>query len=173
MADQGGTGLDLDGDIWRFALDFHGAPNIADLCVRLQDEAGVDVIALIAVLYAYVLRQRRLSAADIGALGADMRSWRDETVLPLRRLRRGLKSPPAGFPSVETEMLRKIIHKAELKAEQIQLALAERWLRQRPSSPDGLPLARGLGLLADAEPESIRVLLERAIAAARDVAGST
>ena len=171
MADQSGAGLDLDGEMWRFALDFHSAPGIGDACVELQDRVGVDVIALIAVLYAYAVKQRHLTAADISSLRADMRSWRDETVLPLRRLRRGLKSPPAGFPPAETEMLRKTIHKAELKAEQIQLALAESWLRQRPSQIDGLPLAQALDLLSETNPESVRTLFDRVIASARDVAG--
>ena len=77
--------------------------------MRLQDEAGIDVIALIVVLYADTVLTRGLDERDIAGLQPSMRRWREETVLPLRRLRRELKQPPPEFPAEETEALRGLI----------------------------------------------------------------
>ena len=65
----------------------------------------------------------------------------------MRRLRRALKQPPPEFPAEETEALRGLIKKTELRAEQIQLALAGRWLSERPSNT-GMELEKALALLA-------------------------
>lgn len=145
------TALDLDGPIWRFALAFYGRPGMAGACLALQDEAGVDVIALIVVLYSYAVLERGMDAADVEALRESMAAWREETVLPLRGLRRRLKAPLAGFPAVETELLRDLVKKAELKAEQIQLAMAARWITARPApARQGLAPQDALPLLAAA-----------------------
>lgn len=118
--------------------------------MRLQDEAGIDVIALIVVLYAHTVLARGLDENDIVGLQVLMSRWREETVLPLRRLRRALKQPQQEFPAEETEALRGLIKKTELRAEQIQLALAERWLLER-SPHAGIQLEKALALLASAD----------------------
>jgi uncharacterized protein (TIGR02444 family) len=137
----------------------------------LQDEAGIDVIALIVVLYADTVLTRGLGERDIAELQASMRRWREETVLPLRRLRRALKQPPPEFPAEETEALRGLIKKTELRAEQIQLALAERWLSER-SPHAGIELEKALTLLAAApgRDDEIAGMFARTIAEARATA---
>ena len=139
--------------------------------MRLQDEAGIDVIALIVVLYADTVLTRSLDERDIAGLQASMRRWREETVLPLRRLRRELKQPPPEFPAEETEALRGLIKKTELRAEQIQLALAERWLSER-SPHAGIELEKALTLLAAApgRDDEIAGMFARTIAEARATA---
>lgn len=173
MQDEASPELDLDGAIWRFALDFYGAPGSADACLRLQDGSGLDVVSLIVVLYADAKLKRRLSADEIAMLQGDTRHWRAQTVLPLRALRRRLKSPAPGFPPAETEALRGLIKTAELRAEQIQLAMGERWLVRHPAQ-DGLAVERALALLAenapDARPADFSQLIGRVIGAARAAA---
>lgn len=120
---------------------------MAETCLRLQDEAGIDVVTLIVVLYADTVLARGCDEHDIAGLQALTKRWREETVLPLRRLRRALKQPPQEFPADETEALRGLIKKAELRAEQIQLALAEQWLSKRLPQP-GIELERALARLA-------------------------
>lgn len=170
MQDAPTSQLDLDGDIWRFALRLYGAPGCSDACLRLQDEAGIDVVNMIIVLYADAKLNRRLSGDQVNLLKAEMKRWRDETVLPLRRLRRRLKAPPAAFPAEETEALRNLIKKAELRSEQIQLAMGERWL-SRTMPADGLTVETALLMLCeempDVPPANIRVLIEELATAAR------
>jgi len=139
--------------------------------LRLQDEAGIDVIALIVVLYADTVLARGCDEHDIAGLQALTGRWREETVLPLRRLRRALKQPPQEFPAEETEALRGLIKKAELRAEQIQLALAERWLSERPPHP-GIELEQALARLTGVPggSDEIAGMFERTVVEARATA---
>lgn len=169
MQDAISPQLDLDGEVWRFALAFYGAPGVSEACLRLQDEAGLDVVAAIVILYAEARLHRRLTADQVQQLKSGMKSWRDETVLPLRDLRRRLKAPPSGFPAAETEGLRNLIKKAELRSEQIQLAMGERWLASIPAS-EGLAAEAALGLLlrtpSEGLPDDIAALIEHLASAA-------
>lgn len=151
MDDRPNAEIDLNGAIWRFALDFYGRPGVSDACLRLQDEAGVDVVAMILVLYADAKLNRRLGGEEIAALRAGMNDWREQTVLPLRSLRRRLKVAAPGFPRGETEALRGMVKKAELRAEQIQLAMGESWLNRHPAQA-GVPVGKALALLVEDAP---------------------
>lgn len=137
--------LDLDGPLWRFALEFYALPGVAEACLTLQDEAGVDVIQLLAAAYADLILRRSLSAEDVSELNRQTRQWRAATVLPLREVRRVLKPPRDGFPE-ERQLLREKVKAAELLAEQIQLAMTGQWLARREPKP-GLPAREVLGLL--------------------------
>lgn len=167
--------IDLDGDVWRFACAFYGIASVSETCLRLQDKWGVDIVCLILVLYSHAVRERPLSAGDVTSLKASMKLWRQETVLPLRALRRRLKAPPAGFPAQETEALRSMIKKAELRAEQIQLAMGEQWLLRLPAS-GGPAIEEILPLLQETacgeEPEKFRSLMKPLLSAAHDTAAS-
>lgn len=137
--------LDLDGPLWRFALEFYALPGVAEACLTLQDEAGLDVIQLLAANYADLILQRPLAVEDVAELHRQTAEWRAATVLPLREIRRVLKPPRDGFPE-ERQLLREKVKAAELLAEQIQLATTEQWLGQREPRP-GLPMQEVLGLL--------------------------
>ncbi|WP_442880845.1 TIGR02444 family protein [Bosea sp. (in: a-proteobacteria)] len=152
--------LDLDGALWRFALEFYARPGVAEACLTLQDEAEVDVIQLLAVIYADLVLQQSLSSEDVAALHLQAQEWRAATVQPLREIRRFLKPARDGFPE-ERHLLREKVKAAELLAEQIQLAMVEQWLGRREPKP-GLPLPEIVGLLLkDGAPEQPRN--ERAI----------
>lgn len=141
--------LDLDGPLWRFALEFYALPSVAEACLTLQDEAGLDVIQLLAATYADLVLRQPLSAADVAELGRQTAEWRAATVLPLREIRRVLKPPRDGFPE-ERQLLREKVKAAELLAEQIQLAMTEQWLGRREPKP-GLPMQEVLGLFLENE----------------------
>ena len=75
---------------WRFSLQFYRLPKVADACIALQEEAGVDVNLLLFLLW-QARQRRRLSTADVAALEAKIAPWRDATVIPLRAVRRELE----------------------------------------------------------------------------------
>jgi uncharacterized protein (TIGR02444 family) len=104
---------------WRFSLQFYRLPKVADACIALQDEAGVDVNLLLFLLW-HARRRRRLTAADVAALEAKIAPWRDATVIPLRGVRRALKSPPALVEASVAEAFRNRIKAVELEAERLQ-----------------------------------------------------
>src|SRR5436853_1579820 len=78
---------------WRFSLRLYRAPGVGDACIALQEEAGVDVNLLLFLLW-QATQRRALTAADIKALDETIGGWRDTAVIPLRNLRRALKSSP-------------------------------------------------------------------------------
>ncbi|CAH1688375.1 conserved hypothetical protein [Hyphomicrobiales bacterium] len=128
--------------LWDFALDLYGRPGVSQACLTLQDDAGLDVIHVIVVAYADHIG-KPLGNADIAALREAMKDWRAGAVLPLRAARRFLKTPLPGLDA-EREALRETVKAAELKAEQLQLAMAHDWLAAR-AEKTGLPLAEALG----------------------------
>jgi uncharacterized protein (TIGR02444 family) len=105
---------------WRFSLRFYRQPAVADACIALQDEAGVDVNLLLFLLW-QAMGKRALSANEVEELERGVGPWREAAVIPLRRMRRALKSsPPDLLSSAETELFRTRIKAVELEAERLQ-----------------------------------------------------
>ncbi|WP_193142278.1 TIGR02444 family protein [Meridianimarinicoccus sp. MJW13] len=120
--------LDLENPAWAFALDFYGRPGVAEACLTLQDRLDADIVELVIVLYAWSMLGMSLCEAEGAELRAEMQGWREMTVLPLRHIRRALKPPRSDMPYVTKEILRDQVKRAELLAEQMQIAWAEAWL---------------------------------------------
>ena len=104
---------------WRFSLRFYRQPEVAAACIALQEEAGVDVNLLLFLLWHATLK-RTLSVLEVGELEGRIGAWRDATVIPLRAVRRALKSPPALVAPATAELFRTKIKATELEAERLQ-----------------------------------------------------
>ena len=104
---------------WRFSLHFYRLPKVADACIALQEEAGVDVNLLLFLLW-HARQRRRLTTAEVVALDGKIAPWRDAAVIPLRNVRRALKSPPALVEASTAEAFRNRIKAVELEAERLQ-----------------------------------------------------
>lgn len=104
---------------WRFSLQFYRLPKVADACIALQEEAGVDVNLLLFLLW-QARQRRRLTTAEVAVLDGKIAPWRDVAVIPLRSVRRALKSPPALVEAATAEAFRNRIKAAELEAERLQ-----------------------------------------------------
>jgi uncharacterized protein (TIGR02444 family) len=104
---------------WRFSLRFYRQPAVADVCIALQEQAGVDVNLLLFLLW-HATYKRALSAAEVAELEGRIGPWRDATVIPLRAVRRALKSPPALVAPATAELFRTKIKAVELEAERLQ-----------------------------------------------------
>ena len=104
---------------WRFSLRLYRAPGVGDACIALQEEAGVDVNLLLFLLW-QAMQQRALTAADVKALDATIGGWRDTAVIPLRNVRRALKSAPGLVDPNTAEAFRTRIKAVELEAERLQ-----------------------------------------------------
>ncbi len=104
---------------WRFSLRLYRAPGVADACIALQEGAGVDVNLLLFLLW-QATQRRAFTAADVAALEQQIGGWRDTAVIPLRNLRRALKSPPSLVAPGTAEAFRTRIKAVELEAERLQ-----------------------------------------------------
>jgi uncharacterized protein (TIGR02444 family) len=104
---------------WRFSLQLYRLPGVADACIRLQEESGVDVNLLLFLLW-HAAQRQALSTAEVERLEHQIAAWRNLTVIPLRAVRRGLKSPPALVEAGTAEAFRTRIKAVELEAERLQ-----------------------------------------------------
>jgi uncharacterized protein (TIGR02444 family) len=111
---------DLEADGWAFALHLYAQPGVADACLKLQDEAGVDVMMSLMIVFAAVRHRVLLTPAEIRELDEACRPWREQIVHPLRAIRTRLKSGPSPAPGSTTEPFRSTIKAAELAAERLQ-----------------------------------------------------
>ena len=111
---------EIETDSWAFALAIYARPGVAEACLALQNEAGVDVMMLLMVTFAAVRHRILLTQKEIKALDDSCRPWREQIVWPLRTIRAGLKNGPLPAPSSETEQFRARIKANELAAEKLQ-----------------------------------------------------
>jgi len=104
---------------WRFSIKFYGMPGVAAACIELQDQAKVDVNVLFFLLW-NATQGRALNAADVAKVESMIGPWREMAVVPIRNVRRALKSPPAVMTPEAAEGFRTRIKAVELEAERLQ-----------------------------------------------------
>ena len=130
---------------WDFSLQQYARPGVADVCLQLQDQHAVNVNLLLWCVWlerrGLVLNQERLGEAQ-----QRIQAWDEHYVIPLRQLRRRMKTE-FGLVDAGIEQVRHQIKQAELLAEkQVQKQLesvAENW---RDTASDA-PLSAGHNLV--------------------------
>lgn len=105
--------------LWRFSLDLYQAPGFSDACIRLQDEAGVDVNIVFFLLWNASLK-KQFAVADVAATDGHVAAWRNTAVIPIRAIRRALKDAPVLPDSGIVEDYRTRIKALELEAERLE-----------------------------------------------------
>ncbi len=107
--------LPVDTSLWDFSLQYYARPGVSSLCLRLQDEQGVNVNVLLWTLW-LGYRGIRLEPLQLARALRKVHSWDQHYVLPLRQLRRRMK---VEFDVTDTsvEAVRTQIKQAELLAE--------------------------------------------------------
>ena len=108
-------------EFWTFSLDVYARPEVAPICLKLQDEAGADVNILLLCLWLATLGKAPLSADILGRIERQVAPWRDRVTLPLRSARRAL----AQFADIaQAPALKAVAEQLELDSEhQAQLML--------------------------------------------------
>ncbi len=103
---------------WAFSLEVYAKPQVAELCIALQDEYGFDVNLLLLGLWVAEMQRKALDAERICELREAVAQLNDNLVHPLRRARRWAKPSD---PVAETPR-RKIygaLKQVELEAERL------------------------------------------------------
>ena len=139
---------ELEAECWAFALAIYARPGVAEACLTLQNQAGVDVMLLLMVTFAAVERRILLTPNEINTLDEACRPWREQIVWPLRAIRSGLKTGPAPAPSDQAEQFRSQVKSLELAAERLENQLLAECLPLRPPEK------------AIIKPEQLRTVIE-------------
>ena len=125
--------------LWDFAVDFYQHAPIKTACLTLQDEAAADVCVLLAVVW-LGKKGKQLTGAETALLISTVEVWQQQMTLPLRQLRKQIKSFIEGNYSLDAEPIYQQIKAAELQAEratlqQLQALIdAQRWLSDKAAS---------------------------------------
>jgi uncharacterized protein (TIGR02444 family) len=120
---------------WNFVIELYAKQGVSQACLLLQDQLGVDVSFLLTALFYSARRHVDLTAEEIEKLDRHISAWRNETILPIRKLRRRLKE---GYPAIESHSaagLYRQIKTAELVAEQLEISALVQQLEQIPGTP--------------------------------------
>lgn len=114
---------DLHSSLWDFSLVHYARTGVADACLSLQDEHGVNVNLL---LWCVWLERRGLilDAARLRSAQKRIHAWDEHYVVPLRQLRRRIKAE-FGVADAGIEQVRGQIKQAELLAEKQLQSLLE------------------------------------------------
>jgi uncharacterized protein (TIGR02444 family) len=124
---------ELEADGWAFALAIYARPGVAEACLALQNELGVDVMFLLMTAFAVVKHRILLTPDEIAAMDEACRPWRDQVVQKLRAIRTELKTGPYPAPNDATEQFRSKIKALELEAERLENKLLAECLPLRSS----------------------------------------
>jgi len=127
------TNTPTDTPFWRFSLNFYRQAGVAEACIALQDDCGVDVNLMLFLLWV-AGGGRQLSIDDIKELDAAVGDWRKATIIPIREIRRKLKAAPTIIEAGKQEALRTKVKAIELEAERLQ---QEALYNRSQSSPLG------------------------------------
>lgn len=116
--------MKTDGSLWHFAEALYGHGEVSKACLFLQDQCGVDVNVLLFALW-IARRKVLLDAAAVSEIDAAVKQWRQEIVVPLRAVRRRMKTGPSPAPDDTTEALRSRLQEIEIESERIELSVLE------------------------------------------------
>jgi len=105
--------------LWRFSLRTYRQPGVADACIALQDECGVDVNVLLFFLW-LAAEKKLVPALNARAVCEQAALWHGDVVAPLRAVRRKLKGGSTLIERNTAELFRTRIKAVELEAERLQ-----------------------------------------------------
>jgi len=135
----GGNDSTLDHPFWRYSLSVYSKDGVPAELIALQDTFDIDVNMALFCLWLGQAVGLQLSDEQLSAVSMRCFRWNAETVLPMRGVRRYLKSGTAVQPIAQRAAeLRSQIKRLELLAEQIEQAILYDWfVDQHSVSKDG------------------------------------
>ena len=109
----------VSGSLWSFSLEVYANGAVQDACLNLQERHGLDVNILLLCCW-LALRHKRIDGAEFDVVLAHTTEWQCNVVVPLRKIRRHIKSGVGLIPNGDSEVLRVRIKSLELEAERIE-----------------------------------------------------
>ena len=109
-------------DFWNFSVATYGKAGVAEACLHLQEELGIDVNVLLYCCW-YGCTRGTLDRSAMERILSIAEPWAENVVRPLRAARTWMKAVGCDqpfLPGDECMALREEIKRAELKAEHLQ-----------------------------------------------------
>lgn len=116
--------LPIEINLWNFCLHQYSRPGVSELCLRLQDDLGINVNIVLWGLW-LGHRGQVLDSNLLAQAGTETHHWNLHYVMPLRALRRQIKAE-FGTSEESIEAVRAQIKQAELLAEKHLLQKLEK-----------------------------------------------
>lgn len=113
-----------DPGLWDWSVSVYAAPDVADCCLRLQDNHDQNVPLLLWAGWV-ASTGRAVDDDDIEAACDTARAWAETTIAPLRAIRRRLKAPIPDLDDAAREAIRDQVKAVELAAERSLLTELE------------------------------------------------
>jgi uncharacterized protein (TIGR02444 family) len=104
--------------LWEFSLDFYARPGVSAALIELQDRAGLDVNLILFALWHGLSGRGPLDDERLAVAGQAVSPIQTEIAMPLRALRRRLRTAL----DADIQRLREAIKGLELDAEKIAQA---------------------------------------------------
>jgi uncharacterized protein (TIGR02444 family) len=105
---------------WNYSLGVYAKSGVADACIELQDEFGLDVNILLACLWFSATGSGRLESDLIRECLVQSRDWQDNVVKSLRTVRRYSKREPTELSDDLRATFRPRLQAVELDAEHVE-----------------------------------------------------
>lgn len=116
-----------DNPFWDYSLVHYGRPEVARVCLELQEDVGANVNLVLFCCWLGSFGQV-LTVGDLDEAEAVIRDWNEQVVEPLRGVRRFVQSEFAGFADQEWPLE---VKQLELKAERVVQNKLFSWWRLR------------------------------------------
>ncbi|MDH3976922.1 MAG: TIGR02444 family protein [Gammaproteobacteria bacterium] len=127
---------------WDFSLAFYRKPGVADACLYLQDQYGLNVNILLLCIWSGKTTDGPLTTMQLEACTQRIRDWEEKVIQPLRAIRRAVRHETLGVPEFIAEAFHLHVESSELEAEHVeQLMLAD--------------LVAGAGVIDNPEPAPV------------------
>jgi uncharacterized protein (TIGR02444 family) len=101
--------------LWTFSQAFYARPGVSEALIALQNRAGLDVNLILFALWCGISGRGRLSNTDLSSAERSAHPITTAIVVPLRALRRQIRSDP----DADVQRLRERIKRLEIAAERI------------------------------------------------------
>jgi uncharacterized protein (TIGR02444 family) len=122
-----------DNPFWDYSLVHYGRPEVARVCLELQEDVGANVNLVLFCCWLGGFGQV-LAVDDLDEAEDVIRDWNEQVVEPLRRVRRFVQSEFTGLTDQEWPLA---VKQLELKAERVvQNRLYNWWLKKSSGSMD-------------------------------------
>jgi len=106
--------------LWEWTLQAYGQPGVPQACLALQDAHGQNTCLLLWAVWAETADASLLARAAEAA-----HRWEAVALVPLREVRRALKTPLPPVDDDARERLREDVKAAELRAERVLMETLE------------------------------------------------